>query len=231
MSATESTPGQTLLLIPTELELQQFQPQPGFPPEGAQIHICGFGPIASAARTAELIARHNPARVLLVGIAGTYDERALPVGQSCCFRVVFSDGIGAGTSVASVSPTQLGIPQWPGGHGSCVGKVYDALPLITPDDVPCAEALLTCCAASASPVEVETRRKRFPSDVAAEDMEGFGVALACSLAGVRLTVVRGISNCAGDRDKSAWKVDEAIQSAWFLVTKVLASPRFMEPQV
>ncbi len=45
----------------------------------------------------------------------------------------------------------------------------------------------------------------FP-DAMAEDMEGFGVALACRFAEVPLSIVRGFSNWVGDRNHSNWKV-------------------------
>ena len=47
----------------------------------------------------------------------------------------------------------------------------------------------------------------------AEDMEGFGVAMACKLAGVPLRIVRGISNRAGDRDLTQWQIEEALAAA------------------
>jgi futalosine hydrolase len=47
----------------------------------------------------------------------------------------------------------------------------------------------------------------------AEDMEGFGVALACRLHGVPVDIVRGISNTVGDRDKARWRVETALEAA------------------
>jgi futalosine hydrolase len=44
-------------------------------------------------------------------------------------------------------------------------------------------------------------------------MEAFGAALACHLAGVPLVVVRGISNHAGERDATRWRVREALAAA------------------
>jgi futalosine hydrolase len=44
-------------------------------------------------------------------------------------------------------------------------------------------------------------------------MEGFAVALAARAFGVRLSVVRGISNVAGDRDQSRWRMREALTAA------------------
>ena len=56
----------------------------------------------------------------------------------------------------------------------------------------------------------------------AEDMEGFGVALACRLGGVPLGIVRGISNDAGDRDKSRWQIPAALTAAAELALRILA---------
>src|SRR5439155_15243049 len=72
--------------------------------------------------------------------------------------------------------------------------------------------LLTTCAASDSAAHAAIRRARFP-DALAEDMEGFGVALACRLAGVPLSIVRGVSNVAGERDPARWRIPAALAAA------------------
>jgi len=46
--------------------------------------------------------------------------------------------------------------------------------------------------------------------IAAEDMEGFGVAIACRIMNVRLSIVRGISNRAGDRNHAGWQIETAM---------------------
>ena len=53
------------------------------------------------------------------------------------------------------------------------------------------------------------RRARF-RDALAEDMEGFAVAFACALAGVPVSIVRGISNVVGDRDPAHWRIPAAL---------------------
>ncbi|MFM8578800.1 MAG: hypothetical protein ACKOCN_08370, partial [Planctomycetaceae bacterium] len=60
----------------------------------------------------------------------------------------------------------------------------------------------------------------FPGAVA-EDMEGFGVAMACRLVGVPLTIVRGISNIAGDRDTRQWRIRESLAAAADLTSLLL----------
>jgi futalosine hydrolase len=53
-------------------------------------------------------------------------------------------------------------------------------------------------------------------------MEAFGVAMAASLMAVPVQVVRGISNTAGDRQLSNWKIDEALEAAAEVVLNLIA---------
>lgn len=211
----------TLLLIPTDLELRRFLDLGGLPPGLAQVELCGFGPLAAAARSAQLIARLRPARVLLLGIAGAYDTVAHPVAEAFEFADVAVEGIGVGSGAELMSPPELGFPQWPGSDVGESGRRIDVrLPLAAGEsDGP---LLLTTCAASAHQEQAALRREHFP-DAVAEDMEGFGVAMACSLAGVPLRIVRGISNQVGDRDSGNWRIPGALAAARRLAVEVLTS--------
>jgi nucleoside phosphorylase len=55
-----------------------------------------------------------------------------------------------------------------------------------------------------------------------EDMETAAIALACVRAGKTLLALRGISNQAGDRNKSRWDIPAAARAAqaaaWLAVT-------------
>jgi futalosine hydrolase len=215
----------TLVLVPTDRERQGLTQALG-PALGAdsRLELCGFGLVAAAARTAALVARHAPARVLLAGIAGRFDER-LAVGSAHCFIQVACFGVGAGSGTAFESAAALGWPQWPGDPPSAEAAIGDVIacgpmPAAAPS---AAGLLLTACAASADAADVAARRRLFPEAVA-EDMEGFGVALACRLAGVPLAIVRGISNTAGDRDKARWQIEPALAAAAELAVTILAAP-------
>jgi futalosine hydrolase len=214
MSRCQGSP--TLVLIPTPVERRRIEDHGGFDAGLALVHVCGFGPVASAARTAELVARLRPAHVLLVGIAGTFDERRLPVGSALAFDAVAIEGIGAGEGERLVGPAALGFPQWPGGEAGEPGPVEDSIRLAGGGDATTSgeppALLLTTCAASASPEQARTRRARHPLALA-EDMEGFAVALACALAGVPVSIVRGVSNVVGDRDPSHWRIPAALSAA------------------
>ncbi len=212
-----------LLLLPTERERALFLAE--WPRGLALVEACGFGPVASAARSAELLARLRPRRVCLVGIAGTFDPRSAPVGSARVFDSVVQDGIGVGRGASFRGPSALGLPQWPGSE-SCAA-IHDTLVLARPH-VPGALAdplglLLTVPSASATEIEAAERRERFPRAIV-EDMEGFAVALASALRGVPLVIVRGISNRVGDRRANEWRIPEAMAAARELARAVLSAP-------
>ena len=200
--------GETLVLVPTQFERDQIDPAKM--PPGGQLELTGFGPIAAAARSAELIARLRPRRVILFGIAGRYTER-LSMGSAYEFGHVSCYGIGAGQGAQFQTAHQMGWQQW-----SDSKMENDSLPLDSVNDL----KLMTVCSAAASMNDVQTRLATFPGQHA-EDMEGFGVALACQLADVPLQIVRGISNQAGDRDLANWRIPAAINAAWEYMTRLL----------
>jgi len=205
----------TLLLFPTELERQRFADKGGLPVGLAIQKICGFGPVAAAARSAQLIARLKPARVVLCGIAGSFDTDLHPVGSASIFSEVAIDGVGAGQGAEHILPPVLGFPQWPGSVDTRLDPVESSLPLSTDprgESPPSGPLLLTTCAASISMEDVRVRLERFPG-AAGEDMEGFAVAMACVLARVPLSIIRGFSNEVGDRDSRNWRIPSALFAA------------------
>lgn len=214
-------PSETLLLVPTALERKLLE-LAGPWPENVRTELCGFGPVAAAARSAALIAAHGPARVLLVGIAGSYSLDVLPAETACTFSSVRMDGVGAGEVDDQLGPADLGLPQWPGPRPA---QVVDALDLPWPSNIGDrgGAQLLTVCSCAASEDQAARRRERFPSAMA-EDMEGFAVALSAHLAGVPAGIVRGVSNLAGDRNVGGWTIAGALEAAYRSALDWLAAP-------
>ena len=202
--------------MPTEIERQHLATQPRFNAYGP-CELCGFGPIAAAARTTSQIAIHKPDRVLLIGIAGTFNPSVLRVGVAALLPRVIMHGIGVGTDETFVPAGEMEFQQWPGqGEESPIG---DELVLSTPLSS-VSGSLLTCSAASASTKDMRHRLDRYPG-VVAEDMEGYAVALACRLEHVPLVIVRGISNVVGDRLSKNWQIPQALSAAWSLAEEVI----------
>ena len=220
-----------LVLVPTSMERNILvdRIQSSIQEAGGSLCVCGFGPIAASARTSQLLAELQPEFVVLVGIAGAIVDE-LPVGTAWTFDEVACYGVGVGTGDSFTTAASLGWPQWAGNEDSATIPATsgnEVLTLVRGDAIPLDRQnvrlmqLLTCCAGSSDLNDVELKTRYFPNAVA-EDMEGFGVALACSLVNVPLTIVRGISNVAGDRDKSRWQVDQALRSAAHQVLRLIA---------
>jgi futalosine hydrolase len=216
-----------LILVPTALELRELAALSGatstFGTGLGLVEVCGFGPLAAAARAGTLLERLRPARVLLIGIAGSYDAARASPGTAHVASSVASDGIGAGEGLAHVGPAELGFAQWDAPRapdrrdGPGRVRIVDRLGLGWAH----ADALLvSACAASADAQDATRRRERHPGALL-EDMEGFGVAFACALAGVPCQIVRGVSNVAGDRERARWKLREALAAARTLALQLL----------
>jgi futalosine hydrolase len=221
----------TLVLVPTPFERKILDSVllPLTHLAGGTLHLCGFGPVAAAARTSQLISRWNPARIVLTGIAGAIGDQ-LPIGSANSFDEVACFGIGVGGGEHFETASAAGWAQWgsdAAADSEDVLNVGDVLALNRRHSdgdvgyVSDTQQLLTCCAASANSKDVELKRRCFPTAIA-EDMEGFGVAMACALAGVPFQIVRGISNVAGDRSKDRWMVREALEAAAELTCSLIA---------
>lgn len=202
-----------LVLIPTDFELQELQPllaESVARVDGVML-TCGFGPVVAGIRTTQLLALYKPRAVVLVGIAGALGPQ-LPIGTATTFSRIACYGIGAGSGLSFETASELGWPQWTDPEfGQSFGDVIEPAIESDPED-PAGSMLLTVCAASGCTEDVAHRLRKFPHAVA-EDMEAFSVALACRMARVPLTVIRGISNMAGNRDKANWNVTGALEAA------------------
>ncbi|MFN0243833.1 MAG: futalosine hydrolase [Planctomycetota bacterium] len=204
----------TLILVPTEQEEVILAALGGFPAGLGLFARCGFGPVGAAARAADRLAVLQPARVLLVGIAGSFDLERAPVGCARAFDAIALDGVGAESGERELSSATLGFAQARDARGE---PIYDRVALTAAGpraatSESAQQLLLSVCAASGDRDAARRRARRFPG-VLAEDMEAFGVALACAARATPLAVVRGISNAAGDRNVRAWDVHGALRAA------------------
>ncbi len=212
-----------LILVPTAAELQHLPMQflNVIERKGGAIELCGFGPIVAAARAASLVVAHQPQQVVLCGIAGSLGE-SLQLASAYRFDSVACYGIGVGCGQNFKSAASVGWRQWPGEGASQAASapIGDVIELCKLGSSTEQRLLLTACAASQDDDDVVLKRALYPYAVA-EDMEGFAVAAACQLAGVPVSVVRGISNRAGDREHVHWKIAEAMVAASELVEEII----------
>ncbi len=214
----------TLILVPTPSEREVLGPllEPVLRADD-RLELCGFGLVAAASVTTQLIANQRPQRVILAGIAGTYSA-TLPVGSATAFDDVACYGIGAGSGGEHQTTGDMGWNHVGGriSEANVDGKIVaDRIALCgtgSSGGTSQSRQLLSVATASGDSEDAALRRRRFPQALA-EDMEGFAVAMACRLADVPVTIIRGISNQAGDRNLANWQIDAALKAAADLVKK------------
>jgi futalosine hydrolase len=213
-----------LVLVPTEFERKKIRQilarNSNDDVKEVPISLCGFGPISAAARTMQLLANQAPQQVVLIGIAGTYHQYSgrHPVGSATEFDNVICDGIGVDSEDQFQSAATLGWHQWAGEGDN--RKIGDSIALKNQVGNEASEScdLLTVCSGSARQAQAKRRFERYPT-IVGEDMEAFGVAMACKMLGLQLRVIRGFSNLAGGRDKTNWRIDDALEAASEILLK------------
>ena len=176
--------------------------------------ITGFGLAAAGSGAALALSKSGltspDSPVILLGIAGTYHPERYPVGSAVIATSVRSIGIGVGSGALHQSAGKLGWAQGVPFSGS--PDVYDLLETASPSfELDPNGGFLSVASASASMDEAKERSDAYP-EAAGEEMEGFSVALACRNFARPFYMIRGISNVAGDRDKTNWKIKEALAS-------------------
>ncbi len=202
-----------LLLIPTLLEASFL---PGCPKaqtllagpqswQGFDLALTGMGPVDAGVTTSRYLAQGSYERCVLAGLAGGFAGRSPSAPALVEARSFLLDGFGVMGDEGVRRLETLGFPE----------SVRGSMPLSSheelespPTGLPGVHAL-TVSASSATTRVAERRMAREPL-VQIEEMEGFAVARACRLAEVPLTCLRAISNEAGDRDKTRWRVSEGM---------------------
>jgi futalosine hydrolase len=183
--------------------------------------VAGVGPASAAASTASVLATSDYGLVVNAGIAGGFAGQA-EVGSLVVASEIIAADLGAQTAEGFLSVDELGfgsarVPV----DSSLAARVTQALreaglpvtsgPVLTLSTVTgTAEAALELAA-------------RIPG-AAAEAMEGYGVAIAAKQYGIPVLEIRAISNAVGPRDRSAWRIPDALhrlQAASAVLLEVL----------
>jgi nucleoside phosphorylase len=157
--------------------------------------LCGVGPVDAAAAVAAAIARHRPAAILHVGIAGAR-RHALLVPPAL---VIGDDALYCDLEV----PERLA-PK----------RVHPAPMLLDAARRAVPEAVVRTIGTSA--------RVGGSTDCDVEAMEGFSVLRAAELAGVPALEVRAIANAIEERDRANWRFDEAFAAIIAVTPRLVA---------
>ena len=221
---------QELALLLAELDAKAEHPPGRYPhyvgavgPSLVRLVALGVGVVSAALNLGRLAALGLPEAAIMVGSAG-----ALP-GSGC--------GMGDLVAADEEILAELGLLVGPGqgdvGEMGLAGLVQKVAldPSLVDEVTAAAESaarvrrgnLLTVVGVSAQPEQAEARARRFQA--LAENMEGYALALAGRCFGFRTAEIRGISNRAGDRDKSRWDLSTAQERAQLAVLKYLKRRR------
>lgn len=146
--------------------------------------------------------------VINIGIAGSYDTLAFPIGTAAVISKDFFADLGAEDTTGTVFEDNF-VPRdkWPY-QGS-------ALPLAPLTDATLLQAIapykrvvgVTVQTISGNPQKIERIRAAFQPAI--ESMEGAAVHYVCLMEKTPFVALRSVSNRVGDRDKQKWDIPAA----------------------
>jgi futalosine hydrolase len=193
------------LLVVTAVEVERDAVLAGLDGSAAvDVHAVGVGPAAAAAGTAWLLARQpGYSCVVSAGIGGGFADRIDLGGVALATASVAAD-LGAESPDGYLPLDELGFGtvRYP-----CDPALLAALREALPGAV--TGAVLTVSTVTGSEARAAALAARHP-DAVAEGMEGSGVAAAAALAGTGFAELRAVSNPVGPRDRSAWRIPQAL---------------------
>ena len=212
MTTSTASGGRSVLLVAaTEAEIAAVRPTPSG--SGVHVLITGIGMVATAARCARALAQGRFDFALNAGVCGAFDP-TLPPGSVVhvvrdriaelgaedgdAFLTMADIGLFADSAFVNANPPDLaGLRELRPVHGITVNTVHG------------------------SEASIAAVVERFHPQV--ESMEGAAFMSACLDAGVPFAQVRAVSNVVERRDRSAWRLDEAIAALAGAVGRILQS--------
>lgn len=191
--------------------------------------VSGIGKANAAAAVAALAAcgagrgagrgpAPGPARAFVqVGVGGAYPDTGLELGQVALAATETDLDLGVGEHPKWSDLQSMGIPGVTDDNridlrSPLLGRVADTIGLEPVD-------FATSDSVTATTSHARYLRERF--SVAVESMEGAGAARAAAALGVPFIEVRGVSNVVGERDRSAWRLADAVDAACRVVADAL----------
>jgi futalosine hydrolase len=193
-----------LVCVATEAEGALLRPR-------VEVLVTGVGAVNAAHSLTRFLERRGAAAILACGVGGAYPGTGLAVGDVLCAESEHYGDLGADSPAGFLDLRALGLPLIAGPDlGGPIGPLYNLLPM---------QLFPTARRAPFVTVNTATGRDAAARDIAArtggavESMEGAAIAHVAHLYGLPVGEVRGISNLAGDRDRSTWRVAEAARAA------------------
>lgn len=216
-----------LIASPTKLELSAFSNV--IKDSGLDYIISGVGPGATAMNLTRAMEKQRPCVTIIVGIGG-----GCP-GADAGTKDVFlaeSEAYGDLGRCTAGGVESVNIPfegpeivfpireKWPAYLASGLHDVLAELKVKT-------APMVTVSCASANFERAMEIGLRFGAAV--ENMEGAAAAQVCNRYGVPLLELRGVSNIAGDPERSKWVVEEALNKTVMALSGILTYLKKLSP--
>lgn len=174
-----------------------------------EVIAAGVGPAYAAASTAAALARGDYDLVVSAGIGGGFPGVA-PIGTLVLADAIVAADLGAETADGQLTLDELGFgtsrapadAEW----GNRIAHALASAGLEAARG-----PILTVSLATGRAATAHLRQNLVPG-AAAEGMEGYGVAVAAAQFGVACAELRAISNAVGPRDRSAWRIGDALRA-------------------
>lgn len=190
--------------------------------------VCGIGVVNAALALGGALARGNVTGVLNLGVAGSFDLAAHPLG---CVRLVEAETwpefglLFSGQCAADARGLGFALNGVPAGDP---GAILDRLAWDAPAELQrqgleaggCPSATsLTVSGVSADPERAQALAARFGAGL--ENMEGFALGYAARLADLPFAQLRAVSNAVGARPPAGWDLPGALAALGLAAQQIL----------
>jgi futalosine hydrolase len=204
-----SIPGKRILVV-TAVSAEQDAVLRGLQDtDDIDVCVAGVGSIAAAANTSKILAAHQYDLVVSAGIGGGFVGKA-GVGSIVVASEIIAADLGAETPEGFLSLDELGFGTTRIPIDLELASRLSTVMLASGLQVNNG-AVLTVSTVTGTAATADELVQRVPN-ATAEAMEGYGVAYAAQVFRVPVLELRTISNLVGPRDRSAWRIGDALQS-------------------
>jgi futalosine hydrolase len=195
-----------LICAATELEIKPFMASIKEKDRGKiRVLITGVGLLSSTYSITKEVIRSKPDLIIQAGIAGIIDEQ-LQAGTVVLIRNEFVGDLGAmeNNRFHSLADLQLVHPDSTPWQKGKLGNQEDFLFQF---GFPLADGV------TVNEISTSKERISYYKSLGAqvESMEGAALHFTCLKEGIPFLQIRALSNLAGERDKSQWKMKESIE--------------------
>lgn len=197
------------ILIVTAVEGEREAILRGLGQESERLKVlaAGVGPVASAVQTVIELKENPVDLVIIAGVAGGFIGRA-EIGSLVVADQMIAGDFGAESSDGFITIDELGF-----GTGKIqveetwTQEIYQTLIRAR---LPVTVGMILTLTTITGTDETANRLAIHYPEARAEAMEGFGIAIAAQKLGIPVCEIRSISNAIGPRDRSAWRMGDAL---------------------